>query len=157
MNVNLSKCKTSAQAVTKICYKESTRNLNFRIQCEDLEDLKECVHIIKGYNNFDWKKINEALDKHVGLKRFYGEKHPNNGNDLFEFEIAREGSPAIYIKYFKIMVKPLEYYARDGKAVLKLNLSTFEAVTDAFQGKSLADEYDISEKGGYVTCRLWWD
>jgi len=62
MNVKLGNCKTSAQAVTKICYNEPTRNLDFRIQCKDLEDLKRCVRIIKGYNDFDWEKVNKALD-----------------------------------------------------------------------------------------------
>ncbi len=83
MNVKLGNCKTSAQAVTKICYNEPTRNLDFRIQCKDLEDLKRCVRIIKGYNDFDWEKVNKALDAWANFKRI-------NNTDLLTYEIGRE-------------------------------------------------------------------
>jgi len=150
MNINLANCKTSAQATTKICYDEKTRNLNFRIQCEDLEDLKKCVYIIDGYNGFDWKKVNKALDKYVSLKRYYGEDNPNNGKNFFEFDIARESSPAMYIKYYGERVY-------DGKGHKRFTPDMFKSLTDGFRAESMANECSVYEEGGFVVCRLWWD
>jgi len=157
VDINLANCKTSAQAVTKICYNENTRNLNFRIKCGDLKDLKECVQIIEGYNAFEWKKVNEALDLCASLKRFYGKDNPNNGQDFFEFEVAREGSPAIYIKYYAGSADQLKFYPISGKATKEFKPSTFKKLMDLFQEESLANECDIYTESIYEVCRLWWD
>jgi len=155
MKINLDECKTSAQSVTKICYNESTRNLNYRIQCRDLEDLKKCVRIIDGYNEFEWKNVNEALDKYCGVKRYYNEDNPNNGNNLFDFDIAREGSVAMYIKFYLSIGGNL-VYSKEGE-IKTFSKETFKLLCKAFQSDAKADECDVSKEGGYLVCRLWWD
>ena len=132
--LDLHKCMSSAEAVTKICYHESTRNLNYRIGCYDLMDLERCVEVIEGYNGFLWKVVVEALRVSFSDKDSFG-------TDLASFEIGREGSPVIYVKWWK----------REGsnKASKKL-LKNFGAL-------SFADEISIKDDGPYLIGRFWWD
>ena len=156
MKINLDRCKTSAQAVTKICYGESTRNLNYRIQCENLKDLKKCVAIIDGYNYFEWRNVNKALDKYFDIKKYYNKDNPNNGNNLFDFDIARECSVAMYIKLYDGIAGRSLSYSKEGK-IEKFSKETFKSLSKSFQHDAKADECDIYEEGGYLVCRLWWD
>jgi len=145
MKIKLDNCKTSAQAVTKICYNEATRNLNFRIKCKDLKDLKECVRIIERYNAFDYKKVNKALDYYLTDKE--------SDKDIFTFEIAREGSVALYV---------YSYYFTN-----KIEQQKFESKLRTFAKETMADEChfnfptnDNKEKKSdpiRLECRLWWD
>ena len=75
---------TPAQQVTKICYTEETRILDFNCACEDLEDLVGCIEIIRSYNEFDSKCINEALKRYC--------------NNSYTYTIGRENSPVLYIE-----------------------------------------------------------
>jgi len=147
MNVKLGNCKTSAQAVTKICYNEPTRNLDFRIQCKDLEDLKRCVRIIKGYNDFDWEKVNKALDAWANFKRI-------NNTDLLTYEIGREGSPVIYIRYSLL---GLSGNYQKGNQIKKLTDKLFKKSMETLAGLARADECHFTVEFGYKYCRLWWD
>ena len=153
MKINLNKCETSAQAVTKVCYNEATRNLNYRIQCKDLDDLKECVSIINGYNEFEWKRVNRALDEFFDIKKYFNKDNPNNGNNLFDFDIARESSVAMYIKFYG---GASSCYSKEGKMEDFLE-ANFKLACKSFQHDARADECDIYEDGGYLVCRLWWD
>lgn len=74
----------SAVAVTKLCYAEPTRNLMYRIQCGDLQDLQECVKVINAYNEFNNKIVNPALEKFSKLERV-------------SYFIGREYSVVMYI------------------------------------------------------------
>jgi len=153
VDINLDNCKTPAQAVTKICYNESTRNLNYRIQCRDLKDLKGCVSIIDGYNAFAWRNVNKALDEYFDIKKYYNKDNPNNGNNLFDFDIARESSVAMYIKLYG---GTSSCYSKEGKVKDFLE-EDFKLACKAFQHDAKADECDIYKEGGYLVCRLWWD
>ena len=159
MKIDLKDCTTSAQAMTEIGYNEPTRNLYFRVECEDLEDLKECVKIIKAYNDFDCNKINEALDKFANFKRFYNPGNRNNGKDVLTFSIGREGSPVMYITWMKFG-QETEFYDSD-----ELDEGSVEVLTEKFFKESMenlrewtrADECDIDLEGALKACRLWWD
>ena len=145
MNINLKNCETSAQAVTKICYNESTKNLDFKVRCENLEDLKKCVQIIKEYNDFNYKTINTALNEYASLKKYY---------DLFELAIAREGSPAMYISIFMFSISN-KY--KEANQIKEFSGKDFEVRMKALAGEIQADECDFYQDGCRFTCRLWWD
>jgi hypothetical protein len=154
MKINLEKAETSAQAVTTVCYNENTRNLNFRITCENLNDLKESVKIIDQYNDFNWETINEALDQYVSFKRFYNDENPNNGTDLLTFDIGRESSPVMYVKYFEPQGNK---YRTENNEVRDFTKEDFEKSLRAFANIAKADECDFGNDGCYSYCRLWWD
>lgn len=155
MKINLDNCKTSAQAVTKIGYNEDTRNLDFRIECENLDDLLECVKIIKEYNDFDWKIVNENLAKYANFKRYYNPDNPNNGKDLLTYEVGRENSPVIYIKYFS-MSTIADKYEENGE-IKELTKELFEENMKVLGALTKANECDFGNDGCFYYCRLWWD
>ena len=157
MKINLDNCETSAQAVTNICYNEKTRNLNFRITCDDLEDLKKCVQIIDQYNDFDYKNVNDAVELYANLKRYYNENNPNNGKDLLTFDIGRESSPVMYIKYFNLSLSGNKYQTKEHGEIEDLTPEKFENDMKALAEVAKADECDIGDDGCYRYCRLWWD
>ena len=159
MKIDLSKAKTSAQAVTTVCYNESTRNLDYRIKCEDFKDLKACISIIHGYNQFNHTTINKALDTYFGLRKYYGEDNGNNGNDLFEFEIGREGSPAMYVSLWTYKFganDKIRVYTNDVN-VEEYKTSEFDLAAKAFQHDAIADECNTVGGTGQMTYRFWWD
>lgn len=155
MKINLKDCNTSAQAVTKICYNEETRSLTFRVECEDLKDLLECVKIIDGYNEFDWKTVNANLAQYADFKRFYSAENRNNGNDLLKYDIGREGSPVMYIKYFVPSIGGNKY--TENGEVREFTKEIFEKNMRALGALVKADECDFGNDGCYEYCRLWWD
>lgn len=108
----------SAVEVTKLCYTEATRNLDFRITCADVEDLKDCVRIIKQYNNFDSDVVNAEID----------DKLPSSGISV---SIGREGSPVIYIKYL----------------FNKVSKNEMGAVIKVLADNTQADEFDLLPSG----------
>jgi len=131
MKIKLEDTTTSAQAVTKICYNEPTRNLNYRIECEDLQDLKKCVEIIKYYNDFDYKSINRALDRYF------------TPEDKFTFIIARENSPAMYIRLGTFGGEEVKDQLPD--------------LMERFARDTKADEANIDDERIWHTIRFWWD
>ncbi|MFA7708340.1 MAG: hypothetical protein WCX73_05305 [Candidatus Pacearchaeota archaeon] len=151
MKIKLNDCLTSAQAVTKICYNEDTRNLNFQIECKDLNDFKECINTIKAYNAFDCKLVNEKLNKYANFRIFYNLDNPNNGQDFLKYNIGREGSVVMYIKYFKIG------FCKENGEITEFTQELFEKNMKAFAKEAKADECDFDNDGCYNYCRLWWD
>jgi len=158
MKIDLDNCKTSAQATTKICYNEKTRNLDFRITCESLQDLKECIKIIQAYNDFDWEIINQALEDYANVKRFYNEGNLNNGKDLLTFDIGRESSPVLYIKLFNYSIAQAQNtYKTESGEIRTYSQEQFEKDMKALGALAKADECDFGADGVYTYCRLWWD
>jgi len=156
MKIDLKDCKTSAQAMTTIGYNEPTRNLYFRVRCEGLEDLKECVKIIEAYNDFDCNRITGALDKFASFKRWYNPNNPNNGQDVLTFEIGREGSPVLYISWMKFGNEDVKYLkTEDSFGIFTDEL--FEESMENLEKRAKADECHIDPEGWRKTCRLWWD
>jgi hypothetical protein len=154
MKINLDKFNTTAQAVTHICYNEPTRSLNFRIECDGLEDLKECVNIINAYNEFEKTIVNQALDEYARFKRFYNAGNPNNGRDLLKYDIAREGSVAMYIKFYHF---GYEAYIDENGEAQEFTVDLFRKNMQILGKLMKADECDIDDSHGYYECRFWWD
>ena len=121
---------TTSQKVTKLCYTEETRNLNYAIRCDNKADLMACVELIDSYNYFDAKKINAVL---LDL---------DEGEDKYTYAIGREGSPAIYIGFAGFM---------DGS-----DRKRFEGNMDKLNKLLQPDEYSHNE-GIYSATRFWWD
>jgi hypothetical protein len=145
---------TSAQIVTKTCYTEETRNLTFRIECESLGDLKECVRIIDSYNNFDADTVIKALEKFADTRVYYSEGNGNNGRNLLRFDIGREGSPVMYIKYPEFGVHTVE----EGDKTFEYTKDMFKKDMEKLAEEVMADECDFSVGSvSYDECRLWWD
>ncbi len=155
MKINLNDCPTSAQAVTKICYNEPTRNLEFQIECKDLNDFKECINIIEAYNEFDCKLVNKNLDKFANFRRYFNENNPNNDSDVLKYCIGREGSVVMYIKYFEFSVSTNKI--KENGEVIEFTKELFEKNMKAFAKQTKADECDFGDDGYYKYCRLWWD
>jgi hypothetical protein len=163
------KVTTAAQMMTMAAYMERLlpfRSLDFNCQCEGLEDLKKCVGIIDSYNEFDAAEIRHALNSYFHLPAFYGPDNCNNGKSAVNFWIAREGSPAIYIKYMIHHWRPegYEYITdREGATVYTdlLTETDFKARCSIFASGTKTDEFTIEEKqytGVKVfNARFWWD
>lgn len=95
----ISKAVTAAQAMTKIAYNDTSGCLQFRVGCDDYWDMVACIKIIGSYNKFDSENINHSAFWHLNVAQFYNDNNPNNGSNLFKFEIGREYSPVIYVTY----------------------------------------------------------
>jgi hypothetical protein len=157
---------SAAQMMTMAAYEERLlpfRSLAFECECENAEDLKQCVSIIDSYNEFSARKIKNSLDEHLNLKSFYGETNPNNGNDMFKYTISRESSPAIYVTYnvYGKDLKAIKY--REGATVHADDFSAEEFKTRCalFAKETSADIFKI-EEGDYgmmktYKARFWWD
>jgi len=123
----MNKKLSSAQMVTKRCYNESTRNLCFKILCNDYEDFKRCIQMVGAYNEFYPEELIKALDKNLDNKKTY------------RYFIGRELSPVIYIE---------ETYILPG--------SKFQDIMETIASESRADEVNI-ERDPWVVGRIWWD
>jgi hypothetical protein len=157
---------TAAQMMTMAAYDERLlpfRSLAFECECENAEDLKQCVSIIDSYNEFSARKIKHALDEHLNLKSFYGETNPNNGNDMFKYTISRESSPAIYVTYnvYGKDLKAIKF--REGATVHTEDFSAEEFKTRCaqFAKETSTDTFKI-EEGDFgimktYKARFWWD
>ena len=116
-----------------------TRSLDFRTESVDIPTAKEMVKVIKYYNEFDYKKVNEAIDK---VK-----------DDINSIQIGREGSPVIYIglPYWenqKMKPKGENRKLTEGERqqiINKVEKAFFEAEYDEFN----VDEFN--------RIRIWWD
>ena len=69
--------------VIEVGYNEPTRILVFHSIPVEVDKLQEALDIIKQYNEFDSKKVGEALTAEFG-------------ND-YEFVVGREYSPVVYV------------------------------------------------------------
>jgi hypothetical protein len=147
---------TTAQKVTRICYTEATRNLGYKIQTEGLADLKECVKIIRSYNEFDHQKINDVLEIFANFPQYYNPNNPNNGKDLLTYEIGREGSPVLYISCYFFEDMP-NYYLDQNKEIKSFTKDLFIKNMKELGRLALADEADLTEGGLKHEFRFWWD
>lgn len=119
---------STAQKVTSICYTEKTRNLNYRIECDSLDDFKGCLAIIDQYNEFNALTIIDALKV---LEKYN-----------LKYTIGREGSPVIYISASSIS-NDLKYFHED---------------MQHFNVLALADEFDKENDSPWSNSyRLWFD
>jgi len=153
--------QSAAQLMTLTAYGDSTngekagmpfRSLNFKTECESFEDFAKCIDIIDSYNEFDAAEISPVLRQYLNIKKHFREGNPNNGNDFFKFEIAREGSPAFYISFLPEWDK-LVY--RNGVPT-PYTLQQFKSDMEALCSYIKADEMDITEEY-QVTARFWFD
>jgi hypothetical protein len=150
--------KTAAQAMTLIAYGDSNglpfRCLDMKCQCEDYADLAACIRIIRTYNEFSGAAILNAATDVLDLKLFYNEGNPNNGNSFFKFDIAREGSPAFYVKMSTGPYSPR--FIDDG--TVRYTEDDFRKSMAAFAKECKADEFDIEDENGvYLVARFWFD
>lgn len=149
------------------------RNLRFRTEAADMDDLKKCVRLIDGYNDFLPIDVNSALTKYLHLPQFYGESNPNNGNSYIKFDIGREGSPVMYIKFHAHMgfdstikvitgregatVEVCEYTLNEFKEELKHRVQMFAKASAASECTIAADEVNDLYKLHLLEFRVWWD
>ena len=75
----------NALPIVKAGYNEATRNLDFRAECGDFQELIECAKVIGGYNKFN-----------VDIVEKLGEITKGDEYRL-TYHIGREGSVVIYI------------------------------------------------------------
>lgn len=152
---------SAAQLMTLCAYGDSSmgdkagmpfRNLNFRAECESFDDFAKCIDLIESYNEFDADQMRIVLKQYLNLKKYYKEGNPNNGNDFFKFEIAREGSPAFYVSFMPNWDKQVY---RNGEPT-PYTLEQFKTDMEALCAYTKADEMDI-EEGQRVEARFWFD
>jgi hypothetical protein len=150
---------SAAQVMTAIAYGDSNslpfRCLDFQCSCDSFEDFKKCLKIINQYNEFDADEIIASCSKYLNLRRFYRDGNPNNGNDMYSFKIAREGSVAFYVEC---------YLYPSGNHVLGLSevpipftKEDFMHGMKAVEKASLADEFSIEDNGHSLSARFWLD
>lgn len=151
---------SAAQGITLLAYGDSYnlphRVLNYKTECESYNDFAACLRIIDNYNEFDAKEIIKKVNPILSEKRYYNENNPNNGNDLFKFEIGREPSPVFYVTLLTFLgnttmpnfpdMKPLEYCNYTFKEEMKTVASL-----------CLCDEFNIEDNEHSLTARFWFD
>lgn len=154
--------ETSAQAMTLIAYGDCKagqkagipfRSLDFKTKCNNFDDFKKCLGIISEYNEFDAREILTSCSNLLNAKRYWNPNNINNGSDLYDFAIAREGSPAFYVtaRFFLspqklVNGKPIKFTEKDFKADMAL-VAKF----------SKADEFSIEDVGMGLEARFWFD
>lgn len=169
--------KTAAQALTAISYGDCNnvsinfRALNIKIDCEDYADLSACLSIIESYNEFDSSRILKAANWVLNKRHFVNEDNPNNGKSLFDFSIAREGSPSLYVQYNE---KYGNRFIKDYEKIEDAENPGFELFWEEYTPEDFkhemsllsnaigADEFNIEEKAYYgeqkvYTARFWFD
>lgn len=177
-NFNGKEYKTAAQLMTAIGYGDSqnlpVRSLDYCVKCEDFEDLKACFDIIGSYNEFDAERIKKYTNWRLSIQHYLNTANPNNGKPLFDFHIAREHSPAFYVKYNG---KYNNFYIKDREDVEATETQPpgqilyFEEYTEDDFRENMqlianqigADEFDIKTEYTYntgencLTARFWFD
>lgn len=167
--------ETAAQLMTAIGYGDSdnlpVRSLDYCVKCEDFNDLKACLKIISSYNDFDAERIIKSAVWPLNLQHYLNEGNPNNGKCLFDFHIAREGSPAFYVcwnqKYSCKVIsdrEPIEL-PEPGENLYwtEYTVEDFRASMEKLSLSIGADEFDISEQYTYedgqksYEVRFWFD
>lgn len=128
------------------------RNLSFRAECEDYADFEKCMQLIESYNEFDAAGMLLSLKSYLARKKYFNDNNPNNGNDFFKFEIAREGSPAFYVSFNPEWDKRIIV----GGKVTDYTVAEFKSEMEALRDFIKADEMDI-EEGHKIECRFWFD
>lgn len=150
---------TAAQHATAAAYPngvgspddvESKRCLNFRMEVASFEDLKQCLLIIGAYNYFDGEEVADAFRRHFPAEDVDGGNiaSPNG----LVVEIAREGSPALYVFYS---------YNTFSWNEPTISEKEFEERCEAFANDAKAQEQSIldcdwGDRRG-TSCRVWWD
>lgn len=161
MSINGIEISTAAQAITLIGYGDCNKGeranipfrcLDFKCECENYNDLEGCLKLIDSYNDFDFDTMLPHLRKYLSIKKYYKEGNPNNGNDFFKFEIAREGSPAFYVSFMPQWDK----VTMSGGSKWAYDLENFKIDMNILKELLKADEMDI-EEGYKITARFWFD
>lgn len=172
------KCTSAAQAMTVIGYGDSfnlaVRSLDYQIKCEDFKDFATCIKLINSYNEFDSDRILAAAKGVLDLKMYLNENNGNNGGSLFTFIIARESSPAFYVKYnekhYNKVVTNIEAVQATETTPQGNNIFWEEYTADEFKeqmsrlsGAIGADEFSIEWDFEYsdgqkcYSARFWFD
>lgn len=107
-------------------YSDACRVLEFRIGYINKEQIKPFVDIIGKYNAFEPARVKKAIDMVSSIVDFY--------------EIGREGSPVMYIRW------------KDWSDNREANKAALET---AFVKLAKADEFSEVEGGRFI--RVWWD
>ena len=120
--------------------------LRFAADCVDLADLLQCLALAGSSNCFDAEQVANDFRKLDSTHR------NENGDSLFSYSIAWEGSLAVYVKA-KVW---------DPAAVgtpSPLSFEEFEGLMSEFGRLSLADEsFDLPQAISWLPCwRFWWD
>jgi hypothetical protein len=134
---------------------EDLRNLDYKSETVQNPELaKEMVKEIKFYNDFDYRKVNAALDKVSG--------------DLMSIKVGREGSPVIYLElpYWESQkykskkenrrltdAEVEDIYKRVKVAFKDAKVDEFSS--GAFESETSFEEPKDAEHMRYI--RLWWD
>lgn len=148
-------------------------NLHYKAEVTNIQDLRSCVHLIGGYNDFDPREVCNAITRYLDLPKFYGETNPNNGNDLLKFEIGREGSPVIYIKFTHLLtlgntikvivdrtgatVHVREYSVEEFIKELKCRVEMFAKSSKGDECNIEIDERNTVYNLQRLEFRVWWD
>lgn len=167
---------SSAHAMTLIGYGDlkdlQQRNLQFRVQCDDFIDLKNCIETIGQYNDFEAKRVLKKAFWRLNIGQFWNENNANNGNNLFKFEIGREYSPVIYVHYNELfgdkIIKDTDDQAatetEEAKTIIYWEQYTGEDFKENMKLLSEeigANEFSITEHPlkdkKYYTARFWFD
>lgn len=170
--------KTAAQIMTLIGYGDiqnlPVRSLDYCVKCESFADLMACIEIIDSYNEFDAARIKKAAFWELNKLHYLNSENPNNGKNLFDFHIARESSPAFYVKwngkYNTAIIKdkePLEATATQEAGEMlfweEYTEEDFRASMSRLGDAIGADEFSIENPYTYqtgekcLTARFWFN
>lgn len=151
---------SAAQGITLLAYGDSYnsphRSLNYKTSCDSYEDFKACLRIIDSYNEFDAGEIIKKIDCILSEKKFYSEGNPNNGNDMFKFEIGRENSPVFYVTLLTYGGNKTMPLTNDAPPMQYSSLNFREEMQIA-ANLSLCDDFSIEESGYCLEARFWFD
>jgi len=135
------KDKRKLKQLFRLAYRDDLI-LHFRTEPVDTDTAAELVDLIGRYNNFDPRKVKEAMLRFRGL--------------VSGWEVGREGSPVIYA-LVPFWIHQREYAdPSPGKRIPEEERESLrERLKDAFS-EARADEID--ELGwGRWRIRFWWD
>ena len=153
---------SAAQAITLIAYGDSSdartakvpfRSLSYRTQCRNFADFASCLKIIGNYGKFNPNSMMAELNKYLNLKKYFNPDNPNNGYSFFNFEIAREGSPAFYISFNPEQDNTIMI----GNVLMPYSVEGFRECMADLKILIKAEEMDITENYGSYTARFWFD
>jgi hypothetical protein len=143
--------KTIAQMVAK------HGGTNSRAKCHDVWDLKQCIELVGDYNDHKWRDSVRAVGS-VNRMRVYPDQHgrlwnPNDGGDLYDWEIAWEGSHAIYCR----ASGGVHHSGSYERGIEVVDEQVFRNDMENAREICHPDEFNIKITPTSYHCRMWWD